>query len=193
MFLLLLGLVIFLGVHLLPTQVEARNGLAARFGENAYKGVFSLVALVGLALIVVGYQKVQLTPGKNPILWSPPAWGRHVTLTLMLPVFVLLLAAYLPGRISSAVKHPMVTAVKLWALAHMFVRGDAASLLIFAGFLTWAVFDRISLQRREAAGLVVRRTGNATNDIIAIVGGLLLYGLMLKWGHAALIGVRLMP
>jgi uncharacterized membrane protein len=193
MFLLLLGLVIFLGVHLLPTQAEARNGLVNSYGEGPYKGVFSLIALVGLALIVFGYHKVQVMPGKNPVLWTPPFWGRHLTLTLMLPVFVLLLAAHLPGRISNAVKHPMITAVKLWALAHLFVRGDAASLLLFLSFLGWAIFDRISLKRREQAGLVVRSPGSITNDIIALVGGLVLYGLFVKWGHAWLIGVPLIP
>jgi uncharacterized membrane protein len=193
MFLLLLGLVIFLGIHLLPTQAEARNGLVKSYGEGPYKGVFSLIALVGLALIVYGYHKVQVMPGKNPVLWTPPVWGRHLTLTLMLPVFVLLLAAHLPGRISNAVKHPMITAVKLWALAHLFVRGDAASLLLFLSFLGWAIFDRISLKRREQAGLVVRSPGSITNDIIALVGGLVLYGLFVKWGHAWLIGVPLIP
>ncbi|MFM9940038.1 MAG: NnrU family protein [Hyphomicrobiaceae bacterium] len=193
MILLLLGLLIFLGIHLVPTQPTLRQGLAARFGEGAYKGLFAVIAFAGLALIVLGYHKIQLAPGKNPVLWSPPAWGRHVTMTLMLPVFILLIAAYLPGRITAAVRHPMILAVKLWALAHLFVRGDAASLALFAGFLAWAVFDRISLKRREAAGLVVPKSGPVLNDVIAVIGGLVLYYIMMKWGHPALIGVRVIP
>lgn len=190
---LVLGLILFIGIHLLPTQTDMRTGLQSRFGDAAYKGFFSLVALAGLVLIVVGYHKAQVMPGKNPILWTPPAWGRHVTMTLMLPVFPLLLAAYLPGRISAAIRHPMVTAVKLWAVAHLFVRGDAASVLLLVGLLGWAVYDRISLKQRERAGLVQIRSGPVRNDILAVVGGLIIYGVFVKWGHAALIGVPIIP
>ncbi len=193
MILLVLGLIVFLGVHLVPTQPDLRRGLSGRIGEGAYKGLFSLIALAGLALIIFGYHKIQVMPGKNPALWSPPLWGRHVTMLLMLPVFPLLLAAYLPGRIAAAVRHPMITAVKFWALAHLFVRGDMASLLLFLGFLAWAVVDRISLKRREAEGQVTVKSGPVSNDLIALVVGLALYGIVLKWGHAALIGVKLIP
>ncbi|MEZ5856519.1 MAG: NnrU family protein [Hyphomicrobiaceae bacterium] len=190
---LVLGLVIFIGIHLVTTQTELRQSLARRFGEGPFKGFYAVVALVGFALIVAGYHKIQLHPGKNPVLWSPPAWGRHVTMALMLPVFPLLIATYLPGRISGALKHPMITAVKFWALAHLFVRGDAASLLLFLGMLGWAVFDRISLKKREAAGLVTPKSGPVRNDIIAIVAGLIVYVIFVKWGHPALIGVQIIP
>src|SRR5690606_37813575 len=108
---------LFIAIHLLPTQTDLRQGLLARFGAGAYRALFSLVALAGFALIVYGYHKAQVHPGKNPAIWYPRPWGRHVTLTLMLPVFPLLIAAYLPGRITAAVRHPMITAVKFWALA----------------------------------------------------------------------------
>ena len=190
---LILGLLLFVGVHMVPAQTSLRRGLAGRFGEGAYKAVFALVAAAGLALIVAGYHKLQLMPGKNPVLWSPPVWGRHATMLLMLPVFPLLIAAYLPGRIAGRVRHPMLTAVKLWALGHLFVRGDAASLLLFAGLLAWAVADRISLGARERAGLVAIKSGPWRNDAIAVVVGLALYVVALKWGHAALIGYKLLP
>lgn len=193
MLLLVLGLAIFIGVHALPMQPALRNGLVQRYGEGAYKAVFSVVAALGLAVIVYGYHKLQLLPGKNPQLWSPPHWGRHLTMALMLPVFPLLVATYLPGRIAGAVRHPMITAVKLWALAHLFVRGDLASLLLFLGFLGWAVYDRISLKQREAAGLVQPRTGPLVNDLAAVVIGLLAYAVFAKWGHPALIGVAIVP
>lgn len=190
---LLLGLLIFLGIHMLPTQPDLRRGLASRFGDGAYKGMFALVSLFGFVLIVYGYHKIQLAPGKNVFLWTPPTWGRHVTMTLMLPVFVLLVAAYLPGRITATVRHPMVLAVKLWAAGHLFVRGDVASLLLFGLFLAWGVVDRISLKRREAAGLVQVKSGPVINDVIAIVLGLAIYAAFAKWGHAYLIGVPILP
>ncbi|MFV0298361.1 MAG: NnrU family protein [Hyphomicrobiaceae bacterium] len=190
---LVLGLVIFLGIHLLPTRRELREGLVTRFGSGPYRAFFSIVSLVGFALIVIGFHKVQLHPGKNPQLWSPPAWGRHVTMTLMLPVFPLLVATYLRGRIAGVVRHPMVTAVKFWALAHLFARGDLASLLLFLSFMAWAVVDRISLKKREAQGEVVVTSGPVTNDIIAVVVGLALYWVFIKWGHPYLIGVQIIP
>ena len=191
---LMLGLALFIGIHTLPMQPDLRRGLVARFGEGAYKAFFAIVALAGLAIIVMGYHKAQLMPGKNPALWGPPAWGRHATMALMLPVFPLLLATYLPGRIKAAVRHPMITAVKIWALAHLLVRGDAASALLFGALLAWAVVDRISLKRREAAGLVAPPApGSLTNDAISVIGGLALFALFAKWGHAALIGVPLIP
>jgi len=189
---LIVGLALFVGVHLVTTQPDLKRGLAARMGEGGYKGVYSLIAIAGFALIVFGYHKVQLMPGKNPVLWSPPHWGRHVAMLLMLPVFPLLFATYLPGRLSAAVRHPMITAVKFWALAHLFVRGDTASLLLFGGLLAWAVYDRISLRQREAAGQVRLKSGPGRNDVLALVLGLVAYGAFLKWGHAALIGVPLM-
>lgn len=194
MLLLVLGLAIFIGIHALPMQPAFRQDLASRYGEAALKGVVSVVAAAGLALIVYGYHKAQLLPGKNPQVWSPPSWGRHATMALMLPVFPLLLAAYLSGRIKAAVRHPMILAVKLWALAHLLVRGDAASMLLFGALLAWAVADRISLKRREAAGLVKPPApGSVANDVIAIVVGLLVYAGMARWGHAWLIGVPLLP
>lgn len=190
---LVLGLLVFAGIHLLPTQPDIRQGLARRFGDLAYKGVFSLVSIVGLALIVYGYHKVQLNPGKNPQLWSPPTWGRHAAMALMLPVFPLLAMTYLRGTIAAAVRHPMITAVKLWALAHLLVRGDAASVLLFGGLLAWAIFDRVSLKGREVAGqVVVKPAGPMTFDAIAIVAGLAIYAVMLKWGHGYVIGMPLL-
>jgi uncharacterized membrane protein len=191
--LLILGLVIFIGTHLVPARPDLRRALAQRMGDLPYKGLFSLVSLVGFALIVYGYHKVQLHPGKNPQLWYPPAWGRHVTMALMLPVFPLLIATYLPGRIAGAVRHPMITAVKFWALAHLFVRGDLASLALFLGMLGWAAYDRVTLKGREAAGLVTVRSGPAINDVVALVAGIAAYLAFAKWGHPALIGVSVLP
>ncbi|MDX2257836.1 MAG: NnrU family protein [Hyphomicrobiaceae bacterium] len=191
MMLLLMGLIVFLSVHALPANRALRDGLVGRFGETAYKGAFSLVSLAGFVMIVLGYAKMQeLTGSKNPILWDPPNWTRHAAYTLMIPAMILLVAAYVPSRIRAAAKHPMLLAVKIWALAHLIANGDAASLILFGSFLAWAIFDRISLKRRGDMGA---GAGGATilNDIIVIAAGLALYAGMLVWGHGALIGVPL--
>ena len=189
MILLILGLAVFIGIHLVPTQANVRAGGVARFGEGGYKGLFTLAAFIGLALIIYGFGQARFAASSNPQLWVPPAWTRHATMTLMLPVFILLATAYLPGRISAAVKHPMLLSVKLWAFAHLLISGRLAQLLLFGGLLAWAIFDRISVKRR---GIAIK-SGPARNYIIAVVIGLVAYVFMLKWGHTLLIGVPLIP
>ena len=187
---LVLGLVLFFAIHLVPTQPELRGGLVSRYGEGAYKGIFTLVAIVGLALIVLGYGKMQVMPGKNPELWHPPLWSRHVALALMLPSMILLVAAYVPSRIRDAVKHPMLASVKIWALAHLLANGDLASVVLFGSFLAWAIFDRISVKRRAALGPLGARAGGAiVNDVLVLAAGTALYFLLLHWGHKLLVGV----
>jgi uncharacterized membrane protein len=187
MLVLVLGLVIFLGSHLLPTAPALHDRLVARFGLNTYKLLYSAVSLVGLVLVIWGYG---LARAEGPaILYDPPTWLRHLTLLLMAPVFVLAFAAYLPGRISAAVRHPLITAVKLWAFAHLLANGDAASVLLFASFLAWGVIDRISLKRREAAARVAVPRGPIRNDFIALGAGLLVYAAFVAKLHAWLIGV----
>jgi len=194
MLMMIVGLVIFLGIHLVPTVPEIRRSLVERMGENGYKVLFSVISAVGLAVIIYGYAKLHLTPGKNPQIWSPPAVMRHIAMLLMLIASVLLAAAYVPSRIRTAVKHPMLAAVKLWAFAHLLVRGDLASMVLFGSFLAWAVFDRISVKRRGGGqGPLGNATGGLGGDVTAIVVGLIFYGFMLTWGHAHLIGIALMP
>jgi uncharacterized membrane protein len=190
---LIIGLAIFFAAHLVPTQPELRRGLIERHGETAYRVGFGVVALVGLVLIVLGYGKLQLHPGKNVQLWDPPLFMRHITLALMLPAMILLVAAYVPSRIRSAVKHPMLAAIKTWAFAHLLANGDLGSVLLFGSFLAFAVFDRISAKKRQAPGPLGARTGGVANDVIVVLAGLGLYAFMLTWGHQHLIGVRVLP
>ena len=148
MLVLLLGLVLFLGVHSVRIVAPAwREAMIARRGDNAWKGLYSLVAGLGLVLIVWGYGLARLDP---VVLYAPPLWARHIALVLMMPVVVMLAAAYIPGRIKSALKHPMLAAVKLWAVAHLIANGTLADVLLFGSLLAWAVVDRISLKRRPA-------------------------------------------
>lgn len=193
MLLMIVGLVIFFLVHLVPTSPELRHSLRERMGEGAYMLAFSAVSVLGLVLIVYGYGKLYATPGKNPEIWSPPQAMRHVAMLLMLPAFVLLAAAYIPSRIRTTVRHPMLAAVKLWALAHLLVNGDLASIVLFGSFLAWAVYDRISVKHRAALGPLGDRQGGTGGDIAAAAVGSAAFVVMLLWGHARLIGVPLVP
>jgi uncharacterized membrane protein len=141
MLVLVVGLLIFLGVHSVSIVApQWRTATIARVGERPWKGVYSIVAGVGLALLIVGYGMARRDP---MVLYNPPVGLRHVALLLMLPVFPLLFAAYLPGRIRNAAKPPMLLATKLWATAHLLANGTLADVLLFGGFLAWAVAERI--------------------------------------------------
>ena len=188
---LIVGLVLFLGVHSVSiVSPQGRHALAQRLGDGGFKGLYTLFSFVGLALIVWGYGLARQAP---VLLYTPPTGMRHLAALLMLPVFVLLLATYLPGRIQRAAKHPMLLAVKFWALAHLLANGTLADVLLFGGFLAWAVADRISVKRRAAAGLLRSPPASAdrsANDVIAVVGGLAIYLLFVFWAHGLLLGVR---
>lgn len=188
---LVVGLVLFIGIHSVSIVApRGRHALANRLGEGPWKGLYTVVALAGFGLIVAGYSAARQDP---VVLWVPPVAMRHVAALLMLPVFVLLLAAYLPGRIQRAAKHPMLAATKFWALAHLLANGTLGDVLLFGSFLAWAVADRISLKRRASAGLVrpvLGASAGKANDAIAVVGGLVLYAVFAFWAHGFLFGVR---
>lgn len=187
MYVLIAGLAIFLIGHSVAIVApQWREQMISRIGENAWKGLYSLVSLVGLVLIVWGYGLSRLDP---VILYSPPVWTRHIALVLMMPVFVMLAAAYIPCRIKIALKHPMLAAVKLWAVAHLLANGTLADVLLFGSFLAWAVCDRISLKRRPGAPRVTNLSPAPANDIIALVIGATLYVLFLMVLHEWLFGV----
>jgi len=189
MSLLIAGLVLFLGTHSVSIVNPGwRERAIARVGEIPWKLLYGLVAIAGFALIVVGYGEARAMA--NPfVLYTPPTWLRHVALLLMLPVFPLLLAAYLPGRIQRATRHPMLLAVQLWAVAHLLANGTLRDLLLFGGFLVWAVADRVSLMQRPAVP-VPGAPPAKWNDAIAVVGGLVLYAAFILGLHLWLIGVR---
>jgi uncharacterized membrane protein len=183
---LIAGLVIFLGMHSVAIVAPGfRAGARERLGEGGWKGLYGLVSLVGFVLIVEGFGLARQAP---VVLYSPPSWMRHVTFLFMLPVFPLLLAAYLPGRIKSAAKHPMLAAVKCWAFGHLLANGTLADVLLFGGFLAWAVVDRISLKRRPPQVLRTAPPGRF-NDLLAVVLGFGLYVLFIGWAHVRLFGV----
>jgi uncharacterized membrane protein len=182
---LVAGLVVFLGVHSIAIFAPGTRAAAIRrVGEGPWKAICGLVSLLGFVLIVHGFSVARQAP---VVLYTPPHWLRHLAFLFMLPVFPLLLAAYLPGRIRSALKHPMLAAVKFWALAHLLANGTLADLILFGSFLAWAVMDRISLKRRQQA--VRTAPAGKLNDLIAVVLGLALYVVFIFWAHARLFGV----
>jgi len=183
---LLLGLVLFLSVHSISIVNESwRDRQAAKLGEGVWKGLYSLISLVGLGLIVWGYGLARYDPA---IVYLPPIWLRHIAFLLLVPVFPLMLAAYLPGRIQAAVQHPMLAAIKLWAFSHLLANGMLADVVLFGAFLAWAVADRISMKRRLPHP-VPGAPPSKWNDLIAIIGGLALYIAFSFWLHTWLIGV----
>ena len=194
MTLLLLGLLLFLGTHAFTMARRPRGQLVARLGEGPYKGLYSLLSLAGIVLIAVGFG--QYRAGGYIQLWDPPTFMRHLTVPLVWIAFVCFAAAYLPGRIKSRLKHPMLAGVKIWALAHLISNGDLGSILLFGSFLAWAVAARISIKRRDE---VVYHGGPAAapmgwrNDIAAIAIGTLAYIAFAFWLHPWLIGVAVVP
>jgi uncharacterized membrane protein len=157
----------------------------ARIGEPKFQGIYSLVAMAGFALIVWGYGLARQAP---VVLYFPPVWMRHLALLIMAPVFPLLLATYLPGRIRSAANHPMLAAVTLWAAAHLLANGTLADVILFGSFLVWSVADRISMKWRERRP-VPGAPPSKQNDLIALVAGLAIYVGFLLWLHRWTIGV----
>jgi uncharacterized membrane protein len=189
MTLLIIGIAVMIGIHLVPAFPDVRERLIGQLGQNGYRLLFSVVSTLGLLLLIYGFAKAPVVQ-----IWSPPYWTRYVALVLMLPVFILLIAAYLPGEIKAKVKHPFLVAIKTWALAHLIANGDLASIVLFGSFLAYAVFDRVALKSRPATGLVIGpQAGPKRNDAIAVVGGLVLYVVFLLWLHPLLIGTTPLP
>ena len=190
MLLLILGLALFLGMHGFTMARGQREMMMKRFGEGGYKGIYTLVSLLGFVLIIYGFQLYR-SGGMIPV-WSPPMWMGHLALLLTLPIFILLAATNSGGRIHAAVKHPMLLAVKIWAAAHLLANGDLGSILLFGGFLAWAVMARISLKRRAGVTLPAA-SGFTQRDWIAIGAGLVLWFVFARWLHPLLIGVAAWP
>jgi len=184
---MIVGLVLFLGIHTLTTQRDLRARLIKSMGESGYKIAYALVSLAGFALIVWGFAHYRAA-GLWPV-WSPPRALKHLNTALMLPAVILVVAAYLRGRIYTAVKHPMLAGVKLWAFGHLLANGDLGGIILFGSFLAWAVFDRISLKRRADAGGPPIPVGGVSNDLIAVAVGIVVYPALAFAFHPVVIGV----
>jgi uncharacterized membrane protein len=186
---LIAGLIVFLGVHSLRIFADDWRGRQiARLGPGAFKGLYSLVSLLGLVLIVVGYGQAREAP---VVLWDPPLWTRHLTALLTLFAFVLVVAAYVPrNRIKAAVGHPMILGVKIWAAGHLLSNGSAADLLLFGGILLWAAIDHRAARRRDRVQPPVPVRPTLTGTVATIVVGAGLWAAFALHLHVRLFGVR---
>jgi uncharacterized membrane protein len=184
---LVIGLVLFLGAHVLVTLRGPRAAVIVRIGEWPYKGLMGLVSLVGLVLIGYGFGQYRATGWIQ--VWSPPGWTYYLTQLLMWPASILVVAAYARGSIWRTLKHPMLVGVKTWAVAHLISNGDLGSIVLFGSFLAWAVYDRITLKRRSDPGAPSIPAGGHRNDVIALVVGTLLYLALGLVFHPLVVGV----
>ncbi len=189
MTLLILGLILFLGVHSMRVFGEGpRTALQARLGELGYKGAYSVASLAGLVLIVVGYGAARENP---QIVWIAPVWTRHLAALLTLLAFVLLAAAYVPGNaIKARLHHPMVLGVKVWALSHLLANGMLADILLFGGFLLWAVLSFRAARGRDRAAGTVYPAGRGAPTLVAVAAGVGAWAVIAFWAHGVLFGVK---
>jgi uncharacterized membrane protein len=186
---LVLGLFLFLGIH--STRIFAddwRTATVARIGPLPWKGLYSVLSLLGFVVLVWGFRMARQD---TLVLWSSPAWMKHVTAVLMMASFVLIAAAYVPrNSIKARLHHPMVLAVKVWALGHLLSNGVAADVLLFGAFLVWAVLSFRAARQRDRTGNAVYPPGNAISTTITIAVGLLGWSVFALFLHGPLIGVR---
>ncbi len=186
---LILGLVLFLGVHSVRIAADGwRSAQIARLGENAWKGLYSLVSIAGFALIIWGYGQARLAP---QVLWATPKGMAHLASLLTLIAFVLLAAAYVPrNHLKARLRHPMILGVKLWALAHLLANNTLADLLLFGAFLLWAVLDFRAARQRDRANPPAPLPASAASTGATVIIGLAAWAGFAFWAHAAWIGVR---
>jgi len=183
----ILGLVVFLGAHVFVTMRDRRDALIKALGAGPYRGLFSLVSLIGIVL--AGYGFAHYRAEGLIMLWNPPPWTRHIVVALMWPASIMVVAAYIRGHIARVLKHPMLVGVKTWAAAHLCANGDLGGIILFGSVLLWAGYDRATLKRRADPGAPPIPVGGATNDIIAVVVGTILYLALGFLFHPYVVGV----
>jgi uncharacterized membrane protein len=186
MAILILGLVLVLGAHMLKAAApDWRTAMVVRLGEGPYRGLYSLVSLAGLVLIVWGFGRAWQDP---TFLYAPPTWGRHLAMALMIPALILVFSSVFPAAwIKRFVSHPLLAATMLWAVAHLFANGDLAGVVLFAAFFIWAVADRLMQPATADPATVPGSPGRG--DYAAIAVGLALYAALVGGLHFWLFGV----
>ena len=185
MLLMLAGLVVFIGTHAFTAQRGARAAVIERIGDSPYKILYSIISLAGVLMVAYGYGIWRAAVPAQ--LWFPPIWVRHLALSLMIPAAILFVAAYVPSHIRVWLKHPMLAAIKLWALSHLLSNGDLATIVLSLAVLAWAVYARVSMKRREVAPKPAPR--GWVGDVVAVFAGLALYLFLLYIFHPYVVGV----
>ena|SRR5579859_1421983 len=184
---LALGLLLFLGIHSIRIFADDwRERQIARFGKQAWRGLYSLLSIAGTVLIVIGFGRA----GPQESWWVAPAFMRHVTALLVLPAFILIAAAYVPANhFKAKIGHPMLAGTKLWAFAHLLVNSQPRDILLFGAFLVWAIADFVASRRRDRAAGTTYPAGSFKGDVITLVVGIVAWALFAFYLHKALIGV----
>ena len=185
---LLFGLLLFLGMHSTSIFAPTFRQKMVQKSELGWKGMYSIVSILGIYFIAIGYNALRMEP---VLIYVTPYWFRHITYLLMVPVMILFVTPYLPGKIKQVTKHPQLIAVKLWAVSHLLVNGMLADVILFGAFLAWAVIDRISMKKREQRPLPGLKP-SIINDVIAVVLGIVMTGVFVTYLHGKLIGMPLM-
>jgi uncharacterized membrane protein len=185
MTILVLGLLLFLGIHVLPMATALRNGLFARWGERRYKGLFSAVSLAGFALIVAGYYFGE----RGPQLFAPIPAARAIAPEAMTLAFILLAAANMRGYLRHILRHPMLIGILVWSGVHLAANGDLRGTILFGAFFVYAIVDLVSAIAR---GAVKTFEPSVRFDVMAVVGGSVV-ALVLMAVHRYLFGVRVVP
>jgi uncharacterized membrane protein len=180
------GLVVFLVSHAFVTFREARDGLILRLGRNGYRVLFSLVSLVGLALIIWGYGEYRAHEWLP--VWTPPAFMHHITEGLMLLAVIFITTTYVPTHIKAWLHHPMFASVKTWAFAHLLSNGDLGSIILFGTFLAWGIYARVAAKRRGDRGATVAPSGWG-KDIAVVAAAIVIYLALGLYFHPYVIGV----
>ncbi|WP_432378817.1 NnrU family protein [Duganella sp. P38] len=189
MTILILGLILFLGLHSIRIFAEDwRNAARARIGLLAWRAMYSVVSITGFLLIVWGYSLCREAP---VVIWTPPPATRHIAALLAVIAFIFIAAAYVPRNgIKARLHHPMTLGVKTWALAHLIANGTLHDILLFGGFLAWAILLYRASRKRDAAQGTAYAAGSVTGTAATIAAGIASAGVFAMWLHAPLIGVR---
>lgn len=184
MLVLVLGLVVFFGVHLVRMVAPGLRAAQVAKGERRWKGLYALASLVGFGLIIWGW--IIYRPDA-PQIYDPPEWGRHLTMLLVLLAFIGVVAAYQPaGRIKATLQHPFIVGIMLWSAGHLLANGDLAGILVFGSFLFYSIWNLVSETQRDQPRAVF---GGYRGDVVAVIVGLVAYALFVLWLHAFLFGV----
>ena len=185
---LVIGLVLFLGVHSVRIFADGwRTRTIARIGPLPWKGIYALISIAGFVLLVWGYGQSRL---ESMVLYNPPVFTRHIAALLMLVSLVLVTAAYVPrNHIRRALGHPMIVGVKVWAFAHLLSNGRLVDVMLFGAFLAWAVADYIAARKRDRAAGTVYPAGDKLLTVVTVIVGIGVWAVLVSGLHLWLIGV----